>query len=42
MIAVLQRVSSAEVTVADSPHHASIGPGLVALVCVEADDSDEE
>jgi D-tyrosyl-tRNA(Tyr) deacylase len=45
MIAVLQRVSSASVTVEDgpgAPHRAEIGVGLVALVCAERGDGERE
>ena len=41
MIALLQRVMRADVRVADRLV-AEIGPGLLALVCAERDDSDAE
>tara|TARA_Y100000589_G_scaffold293287_1_gene298172 strand:+ start:710 stop:1153 length:444 start_codon:yes stop_codon:yes gene_type:complete len=42
MIAVVQRVSSATVLAAEVNHEASIGSGLVALLCVETGDTEED
>ncbi|MCH2153188.1 MAG: D-aminoacyl-tRNA deacylase [Phycisphaerales bacterium] len=42
MIAVVQRVSSATVLAAEVNHEASIGAGLVALLCVETGDTEED
>ena len=42
MIAVVQRVSSATVVAAEAEHEASIGPGLVTLLCVEENDTEED
>jgi D-tyrosyl-tRNA(Tyr) deacylase len=42
MIAVVQRVSRASVTVPALDHHASIGPGLCVLLGVEAGDTEHE
>ena len=42
MIAVVQRVSSATVVAAEADHEASIGLGLVVLLCVETGDTSEE
>ncbi|MDG2424768.1 MAG: D-aminoacyl-tRNA deacylase [Phycisphaerales bacterium] len=39
MIAVVQRVSEAIVTVAEADYRASIGNGLVVLLCVQQDDT---
>ncbi len=41
MIAVVQRVSSAAVTVAAENHRAQIGPGLCVLLCAEIGDGAE-
>ena len=40
MIALIQRVAQAHVLI-DQKVHASIGPGLLALVCAQASDSEE-
>jgi len=42
MLAVVQRVSSASVTVESPPHRAAIGVGLCVLLCVEQGDGDAE
>jgi D-tyrosyl-tRNA(Tyr) deacylase len=42
MIAVVQRVTRASVTVAEADHHASIGPGLCVLLGVEVGDTQRE
>ncbi|MCA9290564.1 MAG: D-tyrosyl-tRNA(Tyr) deacylase [Phycisphaerales bacterium] len=42
MIAVVQRVTRAAVTVETPPYHASIGAGLCILLGVEHDDTDRE
>ena len=42
MNAVVQRVSRAEVSVAETGHHASIGKGFLVFLGVAEDDSDEE
>ncbi len=42
MIAVVQRVSRASVTVAEPAHHAAIGPGLLILLGVEKGDGDAQ
>lgn len=42
MIAVVQRVTAAEVTVVESPHHAAIGAGLCVLLAVENGDTTAE
>jgi D-tyrosyl-tRNA(Tyr) deacylase len=42
MIAVVQRVSRASVTVAEVDHQASIGPGLCVLLGVEVGDTDRQ
>lgn len=39
MKALIQRVSQASVTI-DGHVHGSIGPGLLVLICAEADDTD--
>ncbi len=41
MIAVVQRVSRASVTVEQPPHHAQIGPGLCILLCAEIGDTED-
>ena len=41
MIAVVQRVTSASVEVADPPHRAAIDTGLLVLVAIEPDDSEQ-
>ncbi|HWB19097.1 MAG TPA: D-aminoacyl-tRNA deacylase [Phycisphaerales bacterium] len=38
MISVVQRVTSASVTVADPPHHAEIAAGLCVLLAIEQSD----
>ena len=40
MIAVVQRVRSASVTVEDPPHHDAIGPGALVLLGVEQHDTE--
>lgn len=42
MIAVVQRVSRASVTVAEPAHHAAIGPGLLILLGVEKGDGEAQ
>ena len=42
MIAVVQRVSSATVVAEEADHEASIGLGLVVLLCVETGDTAED
>ena len=42
MIAVVQRVTEAEVIVAEPPHRAAIGPGLCVLLAVEQGDQDAD
>jgi D-tyrosyl-tRNA(Tyr) deacylase len=42
MIAVVQRVSRASVTVESEGHHAAIGPGLCVLLCAEVGDGDAQ
>ena len=42
MLAVVQRVSSASVTVESPPHRAAIGLGLCVLLCVEQGDGEAE
>jgi len=42
MIAVVQRVTEASVSVEASGHHAAIGPGLCVLLCVETGDNSAE
>ena len=42
MIAVVQRVSQASVTVEEACHHEEIGPGLCVLLGVEQGDSERE
>ena len=42
MIAVVQRVSRASVTVESPKHHAEIGPGLCVLLCAVQGDTEAE
>ena len=42
MIAVVQRVSKASVSVAEAGHHEEIGPGLCVLLGVEAGNGERE
>jgi D-tyrosyl-tRNA(Tyr) deacylase len=42
MIAVIQRVSHGEVTAAEVAHHETIETGLVVLLCVESEDTDDD
>ncbi len=42
MIAVVQRVSRASVSVAEPEHHAAIGPGLLILLGVEKGDGEAQ
>ncbi len=42
MIAVVQRVSGASVTIDDDDYHAAIGPGLCVLLGVQQQDSEQE
>ena len=42
MIAVVQRVSEASVTVAEADHHQQIGPGLCVLLGVEQGDTERQ
>jgi len=42
MIAVVQRVTRASVSIEAPNHHAEIGPGLCVLLCAEEGDTDRE
>lgn len=42
MIAVVQRVERASVTVESPPYHAAIGPGLCVLLCAEQGDTSDD
>ena len=42
MIALVQRVTEAAVTVSDPPYHAAIGPGLCVLLGVQVGDTEAD